>query len=299
MTSPSQCKLCGSKQIGPRYRVDRPGDHFKILACDSCDMHFIDYLDPELASDSNAEAPKSLTRVETEKFVKEGLESNSERTELNAELLSKHVTRGDVLDVGSGGGGFLARIKDDQRRVVGLELDPKYVSYSQAAGLVIIAHPLEHPVWDSHAGKFDAVTLWDVIEHVNDPLLVCKRIKMLLRQDGVLLIDTPNRDGILYRFGQFTARLSGGRRLTTLAAQYSAAPFCHKQIFSKRHMRRMLLAAGFTDIRIVTRTELSFPVEFYLKTLVPRPRLRKIINPIASTIAGLMPLKNKLIVVAQ
>ena len=44
----------------------------------------------------------------------------------------------------------------------------------------------------SGAPSFDAITLWDVIEHVPDPLDTMRRVASLLKPGGVVMILTPN-----------------------------------------------------------------------------------------------------------
>jgi hypothetical protein len=111
-------------------------------------------------------------------------------------------------------------------------------------------------------------------------------------------MDTPTRDGSLYRFGEITARLSRGRFLTTLGIQYAAKPFAHKQIFRKIDMRRMLETAGFRSVSIAEKMELSFPVRFYLETLIKSRALVSLAEPAAQALLWLARFKNKMIVVA-
>jgi 2-polyprenyl-6-hydroxyphenyl methylase/3-demethylubiquinone-9 3-methyltransferase len=299
--APDGCKICGSDRVASLYHVEREDESFDILTCQSCGMHFIDYLDPQSSPDEIGRAADRAAAVDSniESHVAGHLEANAQRQRQNVETLERHVKGGAILDVGSGGGGFLHAVKDRFERAVGLELDPKYIAYSRASGLEIVTRPLEDDYWDAMIGQFDAITLWDVIEHVNDPLLISSRIKRLLKPGGVLLMDTPNRDGLFYKSGEMVAKLTRGRNLSTMGLQYSSSPFCHKQIFGKRHMRDMLSRSGFTDIRIMERTELSYPVEWYTSRLVPLAPLRLLINPLASAMVRLLPIHNKQIVVAR
>jgi SAM-dependent methyltransferase len=181
---------------------------------------------------------------------------------------------------------------------VGVDLHPVLYEICRRAGLQISREPLESAQWDGHRGAFGAISMWDVIEHVNDPLAMCRRAWELLREGGVLLMDTPTRDGLLYGVGETTAMLSRGRYLTTLGIQYSSNRFGHKQIFRKIDMRRMLGAAGFGSISITEKKEFSFPVRFYLQPLLKSRTLIRIAEPAAAALLRLAMFKNKMIVVA-
>jgi 2-polyprenyl-3-methyl-5-hydroxy-6-metoxy-1,4-benzoquinol methylase len=44
------------------------------------------------------------------------------------------------------------------------------------------------------AGSFDLVTLWDVLEHVPDPVALLTQCRSLLRPGGAIALKTPNLD---------------------------------------------------------------------------------------------------------
>lgn len=48
-------------------------------------------------------------------------------------------------------------------------------------------------------GSFDVITLWDVIEHVPDPRTVLELATELLAPGGVMMVKTPNCDGLYPR----------------------------------------------------------------------------------------------------
>ena len=51
--------------------------------------------------------------------------------------------------------------------------------------------------------SFDIITMWDVLEHVPNPLHTLKEIKRILRPDGLLVINYPRIDDPLARvFGK-------------------------------------------------------------------------------------------------
>ena len=239
-----------------RYRLKA----YDLLECLSCGFRAIPYLD-------NEEEPKPFTEAEVRRSSKSTrkphLEGSKERLAALVNVLTDNVPGGSVLDVGCGGGHFIAAISE-QYQAEGIELSPVWHEISRRRGIPVTNHPLQAAFWDDRAETFDAITLWDVIEHVNCPKDVVKAAHNLLKTGGKLLMDTPSRDGLLYRFGDLTTALSGGGYPTTLGIQYRPTPYDHKQIFRVKDMRRMLEEVGF-KVQIVTKTELSMPVAFYLK----------------------------------
>jgi 2-polyprenyl-6-hydroxyphenyl methylase/3-demethylubiquinone-9 3-methyltransferase len=260
-----QCKLCLSPAV-PRYCFAS----FNVFECASCGFHFINYLDP--------------AELELGGEVRD-LTHNSERLMRNTVLLRSFVPDGRVLDIGCGSGEFLAALL--HHTGVGVEPDRRYRALAGRKGLTV------SPDWPT--GTFDAVTLWDVIEHVNDPVEIIGRAYERLRPGGVLLLDTPNRDGALYRLGELGARIRPGMG-RTLAVQYAPDPFCHKQIFRKRDMRRLL--DRFSEVTIRERFELSFPTDYYMRHFIRWAPIRRILNPVAKTALRLLPVRNKLVVAA-
>jgi SAM-dependent methyltransferase len=289
--NPVTCKLCGSGSLKQAYDLGACA----LLECRGCGFRFIDFLDSDWTS---VNVIDEATIARTVKSIEGGLESNQHRIASCIDLVKSHVPEGPVLDVGAGGGAFLARISELFPGSEGIDLHPVLYEICRRAGLQISHEPLESAQWDVRRGAFGAISMWDVIEHVNDPLAMCRKAWQLLRDGGVLLLDTPTRDGLLYGVGETTGMFSRGRYLTTLGIQYSANRFGHKQIFRKVDMRRMLADAGFGSVVITEKKELSFPVRFYLQPLLKSRTLVRILEPAAAALLRLAMFKNKMIVVA-
>ena len=48
--------------------------------------------------------------------------------------------------------------------------------------------------------SFDVITLFDVIEHVKNPILFLKEINSLLKKNGIILIFTPNSESLGFHY---------------------------------------------------------------------------------------------------
>ena len=123
----------------------------------------------------------------------------------HAAILNRHAGRsGKLLDIGCASGLFLDQAARSGWDVFGVE--PNAVLSAEAAGRLgknrVWCTTLEEANLD--AGSFDAITMWDVLEHVVDPpgfLQLCAR---LLRPAGKILAKVPDFDSL-------QARLMGAR----------------------------------------------------------------------------------------
>lgn len=116
-------------------------------------------------------------------------------------LISRHVSRGTILDYGCGTGMFLKSCYDANWVSFGIEPDSGARSIAAKLGLRTYAHKKE--LEDSNPGvAFDAITLWHVLEHVTDLEPTLEFLKMRLKKNGVLIIAVPNYtsfDATLYK----------------------------------------------------------------------------------------------------
>lgn len=264
-------------------------------------FHFIDYLDPVTEIPAEIEASQ-LTEAEAT-YIETQLQANLGKFKHQAELLKAQLPLqgAKVLDIGCGGGLFLSLLKAEGAEVFGIELSDSRAHYARTKHqLEIHKRPIESEFWqEDYRGYFDAVTLWDVIEHVNYPAQVLHCAAQVLKPGGFLLVDTPCRDSFYHRFGEFTYRLTGGRLPTFLNAMYSSHLFGHKQIFATYELKRLFEAAGFTVIELHKFHELSFPYAFYLKKLFKSEALVRWLLPFVNVFFKIFKIQNKMLVIGS
>jgi SAM-dependent methyltransferase len=106
--------------------------------------------------------------------------------------------RGRILEVGSFLGIFLDRIRAEGWDVVGLEPDHAVAEYARKTyGLPIVEGVLPNPNLGS--GQFDAVMMLHVIEHMPDPAGSLRELRRLLKPGGVLVVETPRFDSLIFK----------------------------------------------------------------------------------------------------
>ena len=138
-----------------------------------------------------------------------------------------------VLDVGCARGDFLGLMRRHGWVPAGIEPSAHLASQAAAAGLPVWPMPLATaPV---PAGVFDLVTLWDVLEHLPDPVSGLQQIHRLLSPSGRLVLNTPVEDG-------WDARLFGRRWSGWDAPR-------HTVVFGRATLERALNRAGFRIVK--------------------------------------------------
>jgi 2-polyprenyl-3-methyl-5-hydroxy-6-metoxy-1,4-benzoquinol methylase len=264
-------------------------------------FHFTDYLDPveEISPEIDG---TQLTNQESS-YIETQLQANAQKFKHQVEVFKKHlpIENAKVLDIGCGGGLFLSLLKCEGASVIGIELSDSRAQYAATKhGLEIHKHPIESDFWQKgYANYFDAVTLWDVIEHVNFPFQTLQSAANVLKKGELLLIDTPCRDSFYHQVGEITYRLSGGRFPTFLNAMYSSHLFGHKQIFSTQEMKDLFTSVGLNVVELQKFHELSFPYDFYLKKLLRSELLVSIFLPVVKVFFWLFKIRNKMLVIGR
>lgn len=110
-------------------------------------------------------------------------------------IVRRYSSPGRILDVGCASGLFLSQAQKAGWRVVGLEPSEALFQKAEAAlkgSGEVYCMTLEQA--DLRPASFDAVTLWDVLEHVADPLAFLRTCCCLLKPSGHLFVNVPNLD---------------------------------------------------------------------------------------------------------
>jgi len=92
-----------------------------------------------------------------------------------------------VLDIGAGTGDFLQVCKKNHWKVVGVEPSEKAREIAKSKNII-----LEKDLSFFKGQKFDVITLWHVLEHVENLEAYTQSLKELLKENGRLLIAVPN-----------------------------------------------------------------------------------------------------------
>jgi 2-polyprenyl-3-methyl-5-hydroxy-6-metoxy-1,4-benzoquinol methylase len=175
-------------------------------------------------------------------------DATSFRTAAQADFVAACASRGRVLDIGAGDGSFVARMLDRNWDAYGVEPTQRLVDRARArVSDAITAGTID----DLPPGAvFDAATMWDVIEHVEDPMAVLRKAAERLKPGGWLFIETGNY--------QSEDRITSGDDWYLWQED-------HRWYLAPPVVERMLRTLGFDSI-----THASQP----FRAIKPRERLR-------------------------
>ncbi len=194
-TCTSSCPLCGDEHAQVLERIPRrdleheyrrqmsvsverefPRDveELRLRRCGRCGL---EYFDPLIAGSAEFYAGLSLD----DRYY------SSTRWEFT-EALKRLPPDPDLVDVGCGDGFFLRLVPGERRR--GIELNPEAARRARESGLRVEEIRLE----SLPAESADFVTMFQVLEHVPNPLEVLRAVERVLRPGGKLLVAVPNND---------------------------------------------------------------------------------------------------------
>jgi len=135
-----------------------------------------------------------------------------------------------VLDVGCAGGAFLVAARQMGFAVTGIEPARWMAAYGREHYQLDIREGILEPS-SFEAHSFDVITLWDVIEHLPQPLETLQIVRSLLKPGGVLLVNYPD-------IGTLPARVLGRRWPFWLSV--------HLIYYTRKTMTEQLRRAGFS-----------------------------------------------------
>ena len=104
-------------------------------------------------------------------------------------MIKRYKSNGVLLDIGCGTGEFLKEIRKSAFSTMGIEPNLKARTVAEELNKLTVFDKIEKL---PEGTKFDVITLWHVLEHINDLNIILYQIKNLLNRDGLLIIAVPN-----------------------------------------------------------------------------------------------------------
>lgn len=200
------------------------GHHAQIVTCRRC--RYV-YANPRWDS---AELLAAYGDVEDSTYADEraGRELTFSKHLADMELRIGPAQGRSLLDVGAYIGVFVEVAQQAGWNAYGVEPSRWAVEIARSRGLPVVPGTQHAPALQGL--QFDVITMWDVIEHVTDPLGELRQAHTLLKPGGVLVVHTMDIDSL-------AARVMGER--------WPWLMDMHIHYFSRQTLAAMLEKAGF------------------------------------------------------
>jgi 2-polyprenyl-3-methyl-5-hydroxy-6-metoxy-1,4-benzoquinol methylase len=256
----AECYICGARHIQYRFMV---GEH-SIFQCADCDFMF---LNPQPSDEFLASLYTSDYFLMGDNDLSNRLRTEMKRAtaRLYVEQLIRYYSKpeGKLLEIGCGNGDFLLVAKQAGFTVRGIEVSESAAALANAklGEQCVLCGNFEE--MELPERSFDICALFDVIEHVRNPIRYLNKIHRLLSPGGVLFLVTPS-------LGSWSARLMKNSWMEFKPE--------HLHYFDRQTVQSALFRSGFREIYISPNYKylqleyirdhfVKYPVPFYSRAI--------------------------------
>lgn len=196
-TTHSQCPVCAATSFS-LYGVGT--DHwlthesFDLIKCDACTLVFTqDAPDQESIGKYYAHDDYvSHSNTSEGIFFKLYHFARQIMLKYKQKVIEWYTPKGKLLDIGAGTGYFTAFMQKNGWKTSGFEPDSGARKVAKETSQLDLSDSLNSFINTNE--KFDAITLWHVLEHVHDLHQYFEHFNQLLNDKGTLFIAVPNYD---------------------------------------------------------------------------------------------------------
>lgn len=244
------CQVCGNKESSKfKERFTKPD--FKVVECTECSFQFIpNYFRKDT----------EYVEYKTEKDLEQVRRGNDwlkyQRHKLRFDLIKKFKKSGKLFDLGVGWGHFLETGRQLGYEISGIELAKNPYTYAKE-DLKLPVEFIDFFEMKLNEKEFDIITMWDVLEHIDEADKVIERCKVMLKDDGILVIQVPQIDSYFAKRAKENWNMMG---------------LDHVNYFSVKTLTQLLEKHGFEVKKVQSVFELKL---FLMYILLPWLKKRK------------------------
>lgn len=221
MSKNETCYLCLGSKHKKRDGKIRNLDNVDVLECQGCSLVFLssfEHINDEFYQHGDMHA--NLT-------VENWLEATKTDDERRFKFLKKKITGKKVMDFGSGNGGFLKLAQNVAQEAIGVEIDETFNEYFEQNNIKVIKSIQETEQ------KFDVITLFHVLEHLQHPKETLEEIAQKLATGGEIIIEVPSSNDALLK----VYKNKGFKNFTYWG--------CHLFLFNNKTLKKLFKNSDF------------------------------------------------------
>ncbi|RKY36678.1 MAG: hypothetical protein DRP78_03025 [Candidatus Omnitrophota bacterium] len=203
------CPLCKSKKnefllkgynVHGRYLFNKD-DVFDLFHCLNCGCIFVGNVDVNQQYYKKYYGSQYYSNSYSGKFIENLLfkYSISRKEKFILKNFIKKTEKIKILDIGCGDGNFLSKLESTRFKKYGVEISEEGYELSVRQGIEVFKGDFADI--DFQDKKFEVITLWHVLEHIEHPVRLFSNVSRILEKGGVLIFETPNVNSFGFRYG--------------------------------------------------------------------------------------------------
>lgn len=177
------CPVCVADSCSPLETLE----HYHLYRCHNCELQFWDPM----------RNPGHQWYEEAARYVlRDKVRDRPRLYWRHRQFLRRTLPQGSrILDMGCGVGAFVAHCEAKGYEAIGIDIDRNAIAAARdALGLrQVYALSLDEFTQRPEAHRFDAITFFEVLEHLDEPARFISTIKRLLKPAGCIALSVPNR----------------------------------------------------------------------------------------------------------
>lgn len=239
----AHCCVCENKNQN-EFSILYQKQDYAVTTCNNCSFTFVPpYFRKNISYENykNADVTKAFRAGNN--WVK------IERHKLRFDLIKKYKPNGTLFDLGSGWGHFLLTGQMLGYNVYGIELAEQPYLYSKNDLKLPVDHVNFFDLKEDK--KFDIITMWDVLEHIDKADDVIAKCARLSPKDGLLVIQVPQIDSYFAKKHK---------------ADWKMISLDHVNYFGKKTITQLLEKNGYKVETIKSSFEIKL---FIMYTILP------------------------------
>jgi len=237
------CCVCDNKNPSD-FKVLYQKEKFSVVECNKCSFTFIPpYFRKQISYENYKDENVANAVRNGNNFVK------IERHKLRYDLIKKYKPSGSLFDLGAGWGHFMLTGQMLGYDVYGIEISEQPYLYSKND----LKLPVNHiDFFDMKEDKkFDIVTMWDVLEHIDKADDVIAKCARITAKDGYIVIQVPQIDSYFAKKHKDNWKMMG---------------LDHVNYFGKKTITQLLKKHGYEVKTIKSSFEIKL---FIMYTILP------------------------------
>lgn len=233
-----RCIICD----GTFFRSKVKSKNLKIYECNNCGLYIV----PQKKT-YKSNVSEYFKDYDLDKYISYYESFRKIIYKNNWKQIKKWKKTGFSLDFGSSFGWFL-EVAPKGWSAYGIE-PAEVANICKKKGLNVIQGTEEEI--GKFRKSFDLITMWNVIEHLPQPIETLRFVSKKMNSKGIYAIAFPNKDGFYNRLAYFLYFLSFGRIVKPLSILFQSDNMVpHLYHYRIKDMQKMLAMVGFEILMI-------------------------------------------------